>query len=53
MEEKTYKIIRFYNPSLNKPNKVIDTGLTLEQAQAWCNDPSTHTKDYFDGYTEE
>ena len=48
-----YKITRFYAPHLNKQNRTIKTGLTLEQAQAHCNDPRTR-KDgvYFDGYTE-
>ena len=48
-----FQIIRYFHPSLNKSNKVIKRGLTLEQAQAHCNDPKTATKDYFDGYTEE
>lgn len=47
-----YKIVRFYSPiGCHKPNRTIKTGLTLEQAQAHCNDPRTR-KDgvYFDGY---
>lgn len=55
----TYKIIRFYD-DLNKPNKVIKRGLTLEQAQAHCRDPKTSTnskkpigQNWFDGYTKE
>lgn len=64
----TYKIVRYYrdNPGLN--GTVVTRGLTLEQAQAHCNDPETssstatsaegveRTKQYgpwFDGYTEE
>jgi len=57
-----YKIVRFYAPSRtatsdhtrNKRSRTIKTGLTLEQAQAHCNDPKTR-KDgvYFDGYTKE
>ena len=61
----TYQIIRFFK---GKDNRVIDTGLTLEEAQAHCNDPetssSTATSDeaeylterygaWFDGYTED
>ena len=61
----TYKIIRFFQ---DEDNEVIDTGLTLEQAQKHCNDPetssSTATSDsakyitetcgaWFDGYTED
>jgi hypothetical protein len=50
----TYKIIRFYAPHLNKEKEVIETGLTLAEAQEHCNDPDTHEKGvYFDGYDEE
>ena len=34
----TYKIIRFFQ---EEDNKIIDTGLTLEEAQKHCNDPET------------
>lgn len=47
-----YKIIRFYKDS-NKPNRVILTGLTLEQAQNHCQDPDTSGDGWFDGYDEE
>lgn len=47
---KTYKIIRF---SQGKPGKVIATGYTYEQAQAHCNDETTHGDGWFDGYDEE
>jgi len=49
-----YKIVRFYAPGQQKRSRTIKTGLTLEQAQAHCNDPRTR-KDgvYFDGYTKE
>lgn len=46
----TYKIIRFY---VNKPNKVMQTGLTLEEAQAHCQRDDTHGDGWFDGYTKE
>ena len=61
----TYKIVRMY---FDGDNRVIDTGLTLEQAQAHCRDPETssrnckepanvaHTEEHgpwFDGYEEE
>lgn len=49
----TYCIIRFYKPSLNRSNKVIKRGLTLEEAQAHCKDPKTCTSEYFDGYNKE
>ena len=48
---KSYKIIRFFQDS-NKPNKVILTGLTLEQAQNHCQDPDTSGDGWFDGYDE-
>ncbi len=64
MTEK-YKVIRFYQRG---GRRTINTGLTLEQAQAHCSDPetssSTATKSagrertrrlglWFDGYYEE
>lgn len=52
--EATYSIIRHFAPSLEKENEVIDTGLTLEEAQEHCNDPDTREDgEWFDGYTEE
>jgi predicted metal-dependent HD superfamily phosphohydrolase len=51
----TYKIVRKYRDS-NHPdnNKVIETGLTLEEAQEHCNDPSTHESGvWFDCYYED
>ena len=47
---KTYSIIRFYR---NRPNKTIRRGLTLREAQEWCDDPETSGNGWFDGYTEE
>ena len=63
----TYRIIRMYaHPSMS--SEWIDTGLTLEEAQAHCKDPETSSKtatspsltnlthlfgDWFDGYEEE
>lgn len=46
----TYKIIRF---RFKGPRSVIKRGLTLEEAQEHCNDPSTRGDGWFDGYTEE
>lgn len=52
--EKTYKIIRYYAPGIDEPNKVIETGLTLEEAQKHCQDPTTREEGvYFDGYDVE
>lgn len=50
----TYKIIRFYHPSTDKPNRAVRRGLTLEQAQQHCRDPKTRKDgEWFDGYDEE
>jgi hypothetical protein len=46
----TYKIIRF---RFEGNNRVIKRGLTLDEAQAHCQDPSTSGEGWFDGYDEE
>lgn len=48
-----YKIVRFYE---NGRKRIMDTGLTLEEAQAHCNRPDTQGRTrsgvrWFDGYT--
>jgi hypothetical protein len=48
----TYKIVRF-SQDLDGENKVIKTGLTLDEAQEWCKRDDTHGDGWFDGYTEE
>lgn len=63
----TYKIVRFYQDR-DRAAEVIVRGLTLDQAQAHCNDPETSSSTatslaaeertnlygpWFDGYTEE
>lgn len=48
----TYQIIRFYRDS-DTPNEIIAEGLTREEVQAHCSDPSTSTEEYFDGFEEE
>jgi hypothetical protein len=53
--EPTYSIVRFHADS-NHPDhrKVIDTGLTLDEAQAHCQDEDSRESGvWFDGYTEE
>jgi hypothetical protein len=49
----TYEIVRFYRDR-EHPNhqKVMQTGLTLEEAQKHCRDPNTRG-DWFDGYRKE
>lgn len=50
----TYSIIRFYENRNHPDNhRVIRSGLTLAEAQAHCQDESTHGDGWFDGYTEE
>lgn len=61
-----YRIIRFYRDTYPR-RRTIDTGLTLAQAQAHCNDPETSSSTatgktarartrrlgaWFDGYEE-
>lgn len=63
----TYRIIRFYRDASVR-RRVIETGLTLEQAQAHCHDPETNSSTateskakartqrmgaWFDGYEHE
>ena len=50
-DETTYRIVRFSQNDFRR--KVIKTGLTLEEAQAHCQDESTHGEGWFDGYEEE
>jgi hypothetical protein len=38
-----YRIVRFYHSAAIR-RRVIDTGLTLEEAQAHCKDPQTSSK---------
>jgi len=61
----TYKIKRFFKGDF--PAEILDRGLTLEQAQAHCNDPESSSKtavgsnaaitkergEWFDGYEQE
>lgn len=61
----TYKIVRMY---YNASKRTVRTGLTLEEAQAHCQDPETSSRTctkaagkrrtklhgpWFDGYSEE
>ncbi len=49
-----YKIVRYYHPSLNKEDEVIEEGKTLEEAREHCNSPDSHVAgEYFDGYEIE
>ena len=44
-----YKIVRYFKED-DKPFKVMNRNLTLEEAKAHCQDPKTKGKDWFDGY---
>ena len=49
----TYFIVRFFREKY-KSSRIIKRGLTLEQAQAHCKDPSTQKEgEWFDGYDSE
>jgi len=47
LNEETYKIVRLHK---NGKKRVIQRGLSLEDAQAHCKDSKTHGEDWFDGY---
>ena len=56
----TYQVRRFFLDDSHPEHKlVVATGLTLEEAQAWCQNPATSGTDHagqviwFDGYDEE
>jgi hypothetical protein len=51
----TYKIVRFYQDDTHPDHgMIVKSGLSLEEAQEWCNDDDTHEEGvWFDGYTEE
>ena len=61
MDEPTYKIVRFCFDSEDPAHRsVVETGLTLAEAQEHCQDPNTSYTDpetgdviWFDGYAEE
>jgi hypothetical protein len=55
VSETTYRIRRFYfNDAHTDHRKVIDTGLTLDEAQAHCKRPDTSDAGvWFDGYEAE
>jgi len=49
----TYKIIRCYAPHLQRVDRIVRRGLTLEQAQEHCKDLNTRKEgEWFDCYTK-
>lgn len=50
MSESTYRIVRYRQEG---ENRVVKTGLSLEEAQAWCQRDDTRGDGWFDGYTLE
>jgi hypothetical protein len=46
----TYKIVRFH---MHGPSEVVETGLSLREAQLHCQDPETRGDAWFDGYEKE
>jgi len=52
VEMPLYKIVRHYqDPDVD--SEIIETDLTLEEAQAHCQREDTHGPGWFDGYTEQ
>jgi hypothetical protein len=57
MSEKTtadariYRIVRYYKVGQrHRTRKNIRVGVTLDEAQAHCNNPATSGEGWFDGY---
>lgn len=49
-EVETYTIVRF---KFKGRNEIVKTGVTLEEAQEWCNREDTHGEGWFDGFRRE
>ncbi len=53
-EPETYKIVRFcFDEDSPENHKVMQSGLTLDEAQAHCRRDDTHGAGWFDGYERE
>ena len=51
--EQMYMIVRFF-AARGKDNETVKTGLTLDEAQEWCNrDDTREAGVWFDGYTKQ
>jgi hypothetical protein len=54
LQVSTYKIVRFcLNENDPEHRRVIERGLTLEEAQEHCSGEDTHGDGWFDGYYAE
>lgn len=52
----TYCIVRFFDRNIfmhSSERETRETGLTLEEAQAYCKSEDSHGDGWFDGYFEE
>ena len=49
----TYEIKRFYAPGVGKENEVMQTGLTLEEAQDHCQSDDSKCSEWFEGFQKE
>ncbi len=49
MDETTYELVRYYQ-DLDVENEVIETGLSLEDAQEYCSRESTQGDGWFVGF---
>ena len=67
-DDPTYRIVRFYRDHPGRDTDGLPKGLTLDEAQAWCDDPETSSETatsraaqavtaalgpWFDGYEAE
>ena len=53
LEDRNFKILRIYAPSVGIATKIIKTGLTKAEALAHCSRADTQKEGvYFDGWTK-
>lgn len=50
----SYRVVRFYKDDEHPQHRmIVKRGLTLYLARQHCDNPDTHTADWFDGYEKE